>query len=306
VPPFAGISNQPEQHQCINREGNDCDNGDNGYQREHGRRRFRMNTTHCSLGALLAVTLCSSTACVVVPVRAPELTRNAAGTNEHLDFSFLKAGAATRSDVTKNLGAIDSGANEPFFWGRWQSSKWYVVTGTLGAGGGDRQWRVHNVLIQFDSKDLVREWEMVGSKDLDSRLDSLDGHNANLVPVPARLSARLLYARTSGLLALQNDSLEYHFEDRGSTDLITPRSNIEKVTSHDMVDSSSGSSVWTSDTQVELHATLHFRVPVEVHNSYKNKNRTSKAKRLDIMLNPRDYLALRRYFRQTKAGGASN
>jgi hypothetical protein len=80
---------------------------------------------------LVSIALCALTACMVIPVRVPESTKNSLGNQEQLDFSLLKAGATPRNDVIKSLGAIDTGVNERFFWGRWQSSKWFVVAGSM-------------------------------------------------------------------------------------------------------------------------------------------------------------------------------
>ena len=249
---------------------------------------------------LLSLTLFCS-ACIVVPVRVPELNRNAVGVDEHLDFSFLKPGITRRSEVTKNLEAIDTRADEHFFWGRWLSSKWYVGGGTIGAGGGDRVWGTHNILIQFDQQDLVRQWEIVDGKSLDSQLDALNGQNATAVSIPVSLPARRS-EQVPGQLTLKSDSIEY---SAGGLDLTTPRANVEKLTSHDLVDSKSSGSAFTADTRLEFQAQLHFRAPVEVHSVQKNKSKTHRIKEMHTFIEPRDYLVLRRYFLQTTSGSQS-
>lgn len=243
---------------------------------------------------VLPLLFCS--ACIVVPVRVPELSRNAAGVDQHLDFGFLKPGITLRSEVTQKLGAIDTGTDERFFWGRWQSSKWYVGGGTIGGGGGDRVWATHNVLIQFDPQDLVREWVIVDGKNLDSHLDALKGLSATALSIPISLPARRQFEQVSGQLLLKSDSIEY--SDATGLDLATPRANIEKLTSADVDESKTGDSVWTSDTRLEFQARLHFRAPVEVHYVRKEKHQTFRTKVVHIVIEPRDYLVLRRYFLQ--------
>lgn len=244
---------------------------------------------------LLLLSLVFCAACIVVPVRVPELSRNAAGINQHLDFGFLKAGVTPHNDVTTKLQAIDTGTNEGFFWGRWQSSKWYVGGGTIGAGGGDRVWGTHNVLVQFDSQDLVREWAMVGGKDLDSHLDAMIRPSAPALSIPVSLPARRLFGDMSGQLQLKNDSIEYSATGVG---FATPRANIEKVISVDLVDNQGGGSVLTSDTRLEFEAQLRFRSPVEFHYVRKEKARIYRTKVMRLVIEPRDYLVLRRYFLQ--------
>lgn len=269
--------------------------------------RFPANVRYCPLTAkitqfsvvLLSLPLLFCSACIVIPVRVAELSRNAAGVDQHLDFGFLKAGITPRSEVTKKLEAIDTGTNERFFWGRWQSSKWYVGGGTIGGGGGDRVWATRNVLVQFDPQDLVREWAIVDDKDLDSHLDALNGPCAPALSIPISLPARLRFEQVSGQLLLKSDSIEY---SATGLDLTTARGNVEKLTSADVVNSKSGGSVFTSDTRLEFQARFHFRAPVEVHYVRKEKNRTFRTKVMHIVIEPRDYLVLRRYFLQGTSG----
>ena len=249
---------------------------------------------------LFPLTLLLCSACIVVPVRVPELSRNAAGLDEHIDFSFLKSGITKRGEVTKNLAAIDTRADERFFWGRWQSSKWYVGGGTIGAGGGDRVWATHNILIQFDPQDLVREWVIIDGKNLDSHLDVLNGQNAPALSIPVLLPAKRPFEYLSGQLDLKSDAIEY--SDATDLHLATPRANIEKLASSDLVDRRSGDSYYTSDTRLEFQAQLHFRAPIEVHYLQKNKSRTYRTKVLHIVVEPRDYLVLRRYLLQPRSG----
>lgn len=250
--------------------------------------------------ALLLLPLLFCSACIVIPVRARELSRNAAGVDQRLDFGFLKVGITSRSEVTKKLEAIDTGTNERFFWGRWQSSKWYVGGGTMfGGGGGDRVWTTHNVLIQFDPQDRVGEWMTVDGKDLDSHLDALNRLSATALSIPISLPARPRFAQASGQLILKSDSIEYRAT---GLDLTTPPANVEKLTSTDVVDSKGGGSVFTSDTRLEFQAQLHFHTPVEVQYIQKERKRTSRIKEMHIVIEPRDYLVLRRYFLQATSG----
>ena len=254
-----------------------------------------MGATFKSIALLLvSITLWPLTACVVIPVRVPESTKNTLGAKEHLDFGFLKAGATTRDDVAKNLGAIDTGVNERFFWGRWQSSKWFVGGGSIGGGGGDRVWNVHNILIQFDANDIVRDWAIMGNKELDKRLDLLDERSNFTLNLPRALQVEAighLASQPQSTLSLKEESIEY---TTPNSTLAASRESIDKLTSGTLKSTS------VADT-VELYSELHFSVPAE--NRYvtkKQKAKVYKTRTLDIILDPPDYLLLRRYFRQTK------
>ncbi|HEV2299368.1 MAG TPA: hypothetical protein VGR72_12725 [Candidatus Acidoferrales bacterium] len=260
-----------------------------------------MGATLKSIALLLvSIALWPLTACVVIPVRAPESTKNTLGTKVQLDFSFLKAGTTTRSDVAKNLGAIDTGVNERFFWGRWQSSKWFVVAGTIGAGGGDRVWKVHNILIQFDSNDVVSDWAIIGDNNLDQRLDLLDEPSNFTLELPRALPVNPISHAASQLystLFLKEDSIKYTTLD---STLAAPRKNIDKLTSGTLISGTGDPAKFVADTNVELYAKLHFSVPAESrYVTKKQKAKVYKTRILEVILDPADYLLLRRYFRQT-------
>jgi len=245
----------------------------------------------------VSIALWALTACIVIPVRVPESTKNSLGNQEQLNFSLLKPGATTRNDVIKDFGAIDTGVHERFFWGRWQSSKWLVVAGSIGGGGGDRVWNVRNVLIQFDSNDTVSDWAIVGDSELDKRLDLLDEHTDSLLNLPRASQAETLHANALNCLVLKEDSIEYTCLD---SSLTAARTNIDKLTSASVISRNGDPAKLISDTKIELHARLHFSVPVEFrYLTKKKKAKVFKTRSLDVMLDPPDYLQLRRYFWRT-------
>jgi hypothetical protein len=254
---------------------------------------------------LVSIALWPMMACMVIPVRVPESTRNTLGTKEQLDFAFLKAGTTTRNDVTKNLGAIDTGVNERFFWGRWQSSKWYVIAGSTMGAEGDRVWNVHNILIQFDSNDLVSDWAIVGNNELDRRLDLLAEHHDSPLNLPQELQVNSVWHQASptslssptiAQLSLKEESIEY----TGLCSFLTmERKNIDKLTSGSSVSGTADAAKFVQDTTVELHAKLHFSVPAESRCvTKKQKAKVYKTRILEVTLNPGNYLLLRSYFRQ--------
>lgn len=149
---------------------------------------------------LSGVTLLAMFGCVIVPVRLPTQTRDISGGSQRLDFTFLKAGSTSRGEVTKNLGAIDTHADQAdFFWGRWESSVWgyggiVALPPIAGGGGGKRVWGSHNVLIRFDQNGIVTNWVVVDDKKLFPQLDLLDSATVSLpldLSSPARRNVLL-------------------------------------------------------------------------------------------------------------------
>lgn len=91
---------------------------------------------------------------------------------------------------------------------------------------------------------------------------------------------------------MKEESIEYATPN---STLAASRESIDKLTSGTL------NSTSVADTEVELYAKLHFSVPAE--NRYvtkKQKAKGYKTRTLEIILDPPDYLLLRRYFRQTK------
>ena len=263
-----------------------------------------LGRTFKSIGWLLvSIALWLVTACIVIPVRVPESTKNSLGAKEQLDFSFLKTGVTTRKDVTESLAAIDTGVDERFFWGRWQSSKWYVAAGTAGGGGGDRLWNVHNILIQFDSRDIVSDWAIVGNNELDKRLDLLDEHRDFPLNLPRALEVEPVWHPTAhssppvSQLSLTEESIECTTLDSSVT---AARRNIDKLSSGTLISDTGNQAKFIADTKIELYADLHFSIAVEGrYVTKKQKTKTYKTRILAVRLDPRDFLLLRRYFRQT-------
>jgi hypothetical protein len=151
----------------------------------------------------------------------------------------------------------------------------------------DRIWRVHNILIQFDSNDIVSDWVIISDNDLDKHIDLLDERADFPLNLPRALQVDPICHESwqpSSTLSLREGFIEYTTPD---SSLTTERRNIDKLASGNL-----------TDTKVELYAKLHFSVPVETRYVMK-KQKAYKTRRLEVILNPADYLLLRRYLRQT-------
>ena len=119
-----------------------------------------MTRTFSVLSFLAAyIALLVASGCAAVPLRVPTKTRDVSGKPLELDFTFLKSGSTTRDEAIRLLSAIDTHVNQSnLFWGRWDSSKWRNTAVGFVPPDGERIWRAHNLLIQFDQNGIVKTW----------------------------------------------------------------------------------------------------------------------------------------------------
>lgn len=104
----------------------------------------------------------------------------------NVNLAFLEKGKTTRAEVEEKLSGIDVGIeSEHVFVGRWRSSKlgaWLAVGGYGGAAvSADRIWHNANLLVKFDSANVVETYEVFPDKLLVSRLEPL-AHEMALDP----------------------------------------------------------------------------------------------------------------------------
>jgi hypothetical protein len=238
---------------------------------------------------ILLLALCS---CLgpEVPVRVHTETKDMSGTKRDLDFSFLKAGATTRTDVSAKLAPINTGVNEPmFFWGRWENSSW-ASTPIVAPYAGSREWGTQNILISFDRSNLVQSWRVVKDKELLQELTRLQA----LVPPldlssPLRLQAKLRYWEpvSAAHVTLATD----YFEFAASQGFKTDRSNLKTMTLT--------SEVLPSTDPFDKEARPQPD-PTHIWVKLKFAKSTAKGKAITLGLDPPSVLLLSRYLAQTK------
>lgn len=270
--------------------------------------------------ALVASCLFGTFGCVAVPARMPTQTRDSSGKPLALDLTFLKSGSTTRDEVTKRLSAIDTGVNQNnLFWGRWDSSKWRTTAIGFVPPAGERVWRAHNLLIQFDQNGVVKSWVIAGDKELARQLDVYD---------PAATDCLLdlsspLHAKAKSPVDVQDccnkeppptadfvltaDSFQYnlYFARRSGphlSTLETPRTNIRRmaVTPEAFYTGPFSGEVPYAEPN-HLVATLYFSKPAVNH--YGERGHFAR-KKLELAIDPPTFLLLRHYIRQTKLNPA--
>jgi hypothetical protein len=123
------------------------------------------------LPLVFVCSLCSG--CLVVPMRAPTKTRTAEGKElkRTVDLSFLQAGKTTREEVESKLAWIVTGVRDDRFnLARWAESNWGVVWAaggySAGAGGWNRYWKIHNLVIDFDERGIVQQITQIPNEEL--------------------------------------------------------------------------------------------------------------------------------------------
>lgn len=187
--------------------------------------RFHQRATVAMWVALVVAALSLCQGCLVVPVRAPTRTNGLAGKIEKINLDFLQAGKTTRQEVTEKLGETDTSVKEDrFFLGRWATSKWgvlWMVSGGYNAAGGwNRGWARHNVLIAFDENNLVQQFRQFPDEDLVRQLSAwvAEGHGQPLdlsapieLPVEHRHGSGVGFP---GTLVLSSDSFEFRENEK--------------------------------------------------------------------------------------------
>ena len=168
--------------------------------------------------ALCAAVLCWG--CLVVPLRVPTKTRTPSGElKQKVDPSFISTGVTTREEVVQKLGWIDTGVRDDhFFFGRWVESTWGVVwaAGGYGAGGAgwNRNWNVHNLLLDFDEKGVVRQITSFPDKQILEMLAARslpDGDHAKDEGIPIEISVEYRRGPKTypGALSLGHDAFVF-------------------------------------------------------------------------------------------------
>ncbi len=186
---------------------------------------FRTPATVAMCVALVAAATSLCQGCLVVPVRAPTRTNGNSGAMEKISVDFLQSGKTTRDEVTAKLAGTDTGIRDKqLFVGRWATSKWgvlWMIAGNnSGAGGWNRGWARHNVLISFDDQNIVQQFRQFSDEDLvkqlsawvaEGRCQPLDFSAPMEVPVDHRHGSG---AGFPGTLILTNDSFEFRENEK--------------------------------------------------------------------------------------------
>ena len=173
-------------------------------------------------GLVAAGFLCQG--CLMLPLRAPTRTNGNSGAMQKINLDFIQSGKTTRDEVTAKLGSTDTGIRDKqLFVGRWASSKWgvlWVVGGGYSAAGGwNRGWARHNVLIAFDENNVVQQFRQFSDDELVSQLSASvaqgQGEPLDLsAPIELPVEHRHSSGRTSGgTFILGADSFSYREED---------------------------------------------------------------------------------------------
>ncbi len=123
------------------------------------------------VAGLLSSLLCAG--CVVVVTPMPKRT-TAQGRVENIDLGFIRVGHTSWAEVLEKLKAFDRGfQSNRFFLGRSSTSKW----GAFVEGGGEvaagRVWSISNLLVGFDDKGVVKNFDVFPDKFLVPKLGAV-------------------------------------------------------------------------------------------------------------------------------------
>lgn len=162
--------------------------------------------------------------CLAAPIRAPTKTRNTSGAlGKKLDLGFIQVGTTTREEVRQKLGWIDTGVTDDrLFLGRWADSSWGVAWAAGGeyaaAGGWNRVWKTHNLVLDFDEKGIVQQMSIVPDNDilrtLSEQVSKEPTRSLNLsTPIELPVEYIRQGKRFLGTLVLGKDTFQF-LEDR--------------------------------------------------------------------------------------------
>lgn len=258
---------------------------------------------HNRLGRLACVVLLcvACCGCLVIPIHHKPEMHGASGapTLNKLDLTFLKVGTTSRQDVLDRLAWIDTGiGDDRFFFGRWKENSWVVswMVG-LNAGGSSELWDVHNLIVDFDEKAIVRQITHFPNRrmitELSARLISDPSHSLDL-SAPVTLNVAYLHnqkqQREYGTLFLNPDAVGFVAHDpsvREEYNFETSPDNITRVTMNWVDPSEPGS-------MSEAIETIHF------------KRTTKLGRKITISLDLAGTVTLIKYLAQSqRVGGTS-
>ena len=114
--------------------------------------------------------------CAIVPMKTR--TVGTTGKENKMDFKFIQADKTTRDEVATNLAWMDTGLkHQRLFWGRWYGSSSgvgsiFVPTEIpLPIPNGTRHWHAHNLLVEFNAREVVERFGEFSDGNLNEELE---------------------------------------------------------------------------------------------------------------------------------------
>lgn len=188
-----------------------------------------MRGIRASLGVRITLPILTSSlffcqGCLV-PMRAPTRSIGPGGVEVKgkIDLGFIQAGKTNRDEVIQKLSWMNRDIKDQrFFLGRWSSSSWgtdLIVAMPALSGVGydkwDRHWGSHNILVEFDDKDVVKRYRVFPDSELVRELSARVAENPGPpldLSKPIKVSIQHLYGpkkSSFGEFLLGIDSLSY-------------------------------------------------------------------------------------------------
>jgi len=252
------------------------------------------------IGTVSLALLCVSLSGCIVPLRVPTKSRGASGeTGKKLDLEFIKLGATTREEIDEKLGLINAGLKDDrIFLGRWADSSWGVAWaigyGYSGAGGWNRNWIIHNLVLYLDEKGVVRQKLLIPDGEIISTLSELilrdPGRSLNF---SAPIELPVEYGRSSkhiaGKLLLGQDDFVF-LGDRETTKLVYDFKTSPQNISH---------------LRVGKRLASHAEDPENVDVTIYFNQRISVGDKMTVQMNLPETMTLLIYTLQTKPDSSS-
>jgi len=209
--------------------------------------------------ATLSVVLCAG--CLVVPMRVRTSTKGASTeSREPVNLEFIQKGVTSREEIAQKLAWMDTGLKDDrLFIGRWSDSRWGVawiaVSYYSTAGGWNRKWNNHDLLIEFDSDGVVREYRVFSDKQLAAELSEWSKRNDGQ---SLDLSKPIEVLADQDQILLGSDSFERReLHGKGKHNFSIPPNEINSLTLSPVIPDSGSASGATPDPN-KICLIFHF------------------------------------------------
>ena len=183
------------------------------------RKRMQLASRRLTASFVCVVLSCVAlTGCIVapVPMRKHIEASGKAPDQKALDLSFMHSGQTKRDEVVQKLSLIDAGSTkEDLFLGRWVSSGsgwvWLMASQYSADGGYWRNWKVHNLVINFNQDGILTGFRQVDDAHLVKAFTRLPAAVPSVdSPITAAVEFKCCKPQRDIELLLQPDSVAFH------------------------------------------------------------------------------------------------
>jgi hypothetical protein len=238
-------------------------------------------------------------------MRVPTKTRTTEGKElkKTVDLSFLQVGKTTREEVESGLPWIVTDVSDDrFILARWTQSKWGVIWGVGGtaaaAGGWNRYWKLHNMVIDFDESGIAQQITQISNEELSRVLmERVRGDFSHPLDLSVAIEVPMEYMRAGqrfpGKLVLGPDSFAFVRDQDAKKNKQRKTQPFEFQTAPDNI-----RSLRSVDRGMESNQPQFWAVRIE----FEHAVGMGVGKKMDVKIDLPATLTLMRFVEQTQPG----